>query len=140
MKSICTVLLVFFLGLLSHALLAQQVAHPRAGAPGSWRVIGTTEAKFSADYDVIHVQGPYDNFRKLKFKVTDAGLNLMRMVVTYDNGAPDKIDIRQNIAQGGESRVIDLRGGKRSIRKIEFWYDTKGILNGRANVTVFGMK
>jgi hypothetical protein len=38
--------------------------------------------------------------------------------VTYDNGNPDTIDIRQNIAQGGESRVIDLNGiGKRSIRR-----------------------
>jgi hypothetical protein len=44
-----------------------------------------------------------------------------RMVVTYDNGAPDRIDVRENIPKGGESRVIDLRGvGKRSIRKIEF--------------------
>lgn len=50
-------------------------------------------------------------------------------------------DVRQTISQGGESRQIDLRGsGRRSIRKIEFWYDTKGIFKGRANVTVFGMK
>ena len=27
---------------------------------------------------------------------------MQHMVVTYDNGAPDKIEIRQNIAQGGE--------------------------------------
>jgi hypothetical protein len=63
------------------------------------------------------------------------------MVITYDNGVPDKLDVRENIPQGGESRSIDLKGtGKRSIRKIEFWYDTKGILKGRANITVFGMK
>jgi hypothetical protein len=49
--------------------------------------------------------------------------------------------VRQNIPKGGESRAIDLRGiGKRSVRKIEFWYETKGILNGRADVTIFGMK
>jgi hypothetical protein len=35
---------------------------------------------------------------------------------------------------------VDLRGiGKRSVRKIEFWYETKGILNGQADVTLFGM-
>jgi hypothetical protein len=54
---------------------------------------------------------------------------------------PHKIDVRENIPKGGESRVIDLRGlGKRSLRKIEFWYETKGFLNGKADVTVFGMK
>lgn len=40
-----------------------------------------------------------------------------------------------------ENRMIDLRGiGKRSVRKIAFWYDTKRLLNGRADVTVFGVK
>ena len=64
---------------------------------------------------------------------------MQRMVVTYDNGVPDNIDVRQNIPQGGESRVIDLRGtGTRSIRKIDFWYDTKGFLKGKADVTVSG--
>ena len=118
-----------------------KVVRPHAGAPGTWQIIGTTEANHKADHDEIIVKGPFDNFRKIKFKVTDAPLNMKHMVVTYDNGAPDKIDVRQNISQGGESRVIDLRGaGKRSIRKIEFWYDTKGLLKGKANVTVFGMK
>jgi hypothetical protein len=87
------------------------------------------------------VRGPYDYFRKLKFKVTNAPLNMQRMLVTYDDkGAPERIDVRENIAQGGESRLIDLRGGKRKIRTIEFWYDTKGFLSGKADVTVFGMK
>ncbi len=120
---------------------AQQVVQPKGGSPGQWRLIGQTHANHTADHDVIIVKGPFDNFRKIKFKVTDAPLNMQHMVVTYDNGAPDRIDVRQNIPQGGESRVIDLRGvSKRSIRKIEFWYDTKGFLKGKADVTVFGMK
>jgi hypothetical protein len=126
---------------LSAPAQAQKTVQPKGGSPGEWRLIGQTHADHGADHDSIIVQGPFDNFRKIKFKVTDAPLNLQRMVVTYDNGAPDKIDVRQNIPQGGESRVIDLRGiGKRSVRKIEFWYDTKGFLKGKADVTVFGMK
>jgi hypothetical protein len=120
---------------------AQRVTQPRAGAAGAWRLIGTVEADRRADHDAIFVRGPFDDFRRVKFKVTNAGLNLDRMVITYDNGVPDQINVRENIPQGGESRQIDLRGaGKRSIRKIEFWYDTKGLLKGKAKVTVFGMK
>lgn len=120
---------------------AQQVVQPKPGAAGTWRLIGQTHADHGADHDTIIVKGPYDNFRKIKFKVTDAPLNMQHMVVTYDNGAPDKIEVRQNIAQGGESRAIDLRGvGKRSLRRIDFWYDTQGVLKGKADVTVFGMK
>jgi hypothetical protein len=120
---------------------AQKVVQPRGGAPGTWRLIGSTQADHRADHDAIVVRGPFDDFRKVKFKVTNAPLNMQRMVITYDNGVPDQIDVRQNIPQGGESRAIDLRGaGRRSIRRIEFWYDTKGFLKGKANVTVFGMK
>ena len=140
MKKVFTLstLVAFSLGL---AVAQVKVVKPKAGMPGTWRLIGQTQAKHTADHDTIIVAGPYDNFRKLKFKVTDARLNMQRMVVTYDNGVPDNIDVRQNIPQGGESRVIDLRGtGTRSIRKIDFWYDTKGFLKGKADVTVFGMK
>ena len=120
---------------------AQKVVQPKGGSAGEWRLIGQTHANHTADHDAIIVKGPFDNFRRIKFKVTDAPLNMQHMVVTYDNGAPDRIDVRQNIPKGGESRVIDLRGiGKRSVRRIDFWYDTKGLLNGKADVTVFGMK
>lgn len=132
--------LFFVAATLTQQVYAQQVSRPKPGPPGSWRVIGTTHASFKADHDAIIVTGPGDNFRKIKFKVTDAPLNLLRLVVTYDNGEPEKIDVRFNIPQGGESRVIDLRGGSRSLMRIDFWYDTKGILKGKADVSVFGLK
>ncbi|MBK9288726.1 MAG: hypothetical protein IPN38_13820 [Flavobacteriales bacterium] len=133
-------LLSTLIGLLPTTVSAQQMSHPRQAPPGSWVIIGTTHAAHTADHDGIVVEGRGDDFRALKLKVTDAPLTLMKMVVTYDNGKPDNIEVRQNIAKGGESRVIDLQGGKRSIRRIDFWYDTKGLLNGRADVTIFGRK
>jgi len=126
--------------LATHAM-AQNVVQPHPGSPGEWRLIGTTQASHSADHDSIIVKGPFDNFRKVRFRVTGAPLNMQRMVITYENGAGDNLEVRQKIPQGGESRVIDLRGvGSRHIRRIDFWYDTAGWLNGKASVTVFGMK
>ena len=117
------------------------VSTPRAGMVGEWRYLGTVNARFTADHDAIVVQGPYDFFRKIKFKVTGAPINLVRLIVTYDDGGlPEKIDTRFTIPAGGESRVIDLAGNRRKIRSIEFWYDTKGVLQGRANVSVVGQK
>ena len=59
--------------LLPHGIaLAQKVTQPKPGAAGTWRLIGQTHADHGADHDTIVVQGPYDNFRKIKFKVTDA--------------------------------------------------------------------
>jgi hypothetical protein len=125
----------------SSPVAAQQVTQPRAAKAGSWVLIGRTQANHTADHDGIIVRGPFDNFRRIKFRVTDAPLNMHRMVVTYGNGQPDKIEVRYVIPQGGESRVIDLRGvGTRHIRQIDFWYDTRGLGRGRADVTVLGMK
>jgi hypothetical protein len=51
------------------------------------------------------------------------------------------VDVRQKIPQGGESRAIDLKGvGKRKLRTVEFWYESKGFLTGKADVTLFGQR
>ena len=119
----------------------QVVSRPRSGGAGSWRLLGTVTANHTADHDAIIVQGPYDYFRRIKFKVTNSPVNMAKIVVTYDDrGLPENIDTRLEIPKGGESRVIDLKGGKRKLGSIEIWYDTKGILNGKAVVTLFGMK
>ncbi len=120
---------------------AQVAVQPRQGNTGSWRLLGTVQANHTADHDVIYIKGPYDFFRRIKFKVTDSPLTMMRMVVRYDDGGlPENIETRMDIPKGGESRIIDLNGGKRKLKSIEFWYDTKGIFNGKADVTLFGMK
>ncbi|UZD24227.1 hypothetical protein PBT90_12610 [Algoriphagus halophytocola] len=120
---------------------AQRVSTPRAGRVGSWKVLGTVTASHSADHDVIVVKGPYDFFRRLKFKVTDSPLNMRKIIVRYDDGGrPEELNTRFEIPKGGESRIIDLKGGRRKLKSVEFWYDTKGILNGKAHVTLFGIK
>jgi len=137
--AICALTLVSLVPELSFS--QNTISAPRAGTPGEWRYLGTVNARFTADHDAIVVQGPYDFFRKIKFKVTTAPINLIRLIVTYDDGGlPENIDTRFSIPAGGESRIIDLRGNRRKIRSIEFWYDTKGVLQGRANVSVFGQK
>jgi len=107
---------------------------------GSWVRLGKVTASHTADHDKIKVEGRNDDFRKLKFRVTDSPLNMHKIIVTYDNGGSERLDVRENIARGGETREIDLQGGQRSIRSIEFWYDTKGLLNGKADVTAYGQR
>lgn len=126
--------------LLAGFVHAQTVVKPRPVPPGEWTLIGTTVANYSADHDSIIVRGPFDNFSKIMFKVTEAPLNMHRLLVTYDNGEPEEIAVRQKIPKGGKSRAIDLRGGIRSIKRIDFWYDTRGSTHERAEVTVFGKK
>lgn len=106
----------------------------------NWRLLGRVTAGHNGDHDVIHVDGSHDVFRKLKFKVENSPLNMQKMIVRYDDGAPENIEVRNEIPKGGESREIDLKGGKRKLKNVEFWFDTKGILNGKAEVILFGAK
>ena len=105
---------------------------------GDWGKLGSVNAGHDADHDRITVTGPHDNFRKLKFKVKNASLTMRQVVVTYDDGVPEKLDVKENLAAGAETRVIDLHGGKRSIRTIEFWYETKNNKGDKAEVVAFG--
>jgi hypothetical protein len=132
-------LLIMLLGFFANTISAQELkSHP--GTLGSWRRLGTSEATYTADHDEILVTGANDNFRKLKFYVTGAPLKVHKLFVTFENGETQEIATRFDIPEGGESRIIDLRGGVRSIKKIDFWYDTKGWLKGKAKVSVYGMK
>ena len=105
-----------------------------------WKIIGERSVKFSSDKDVIKVGGN-DWYTKLKIKVVDAPLHIADMDIIFENGEKMDVAIRENIRQGGESRIIDLPGGERRIDKIEFRYRTTGRLrNGTANVIVFGKR
>ena len=131
-------LMIGLFGSIQHSM-AQRISAPKSGTSGTWRVIAKTTAHAGVDHDVVRVTGA-DNFRKLKLKVTDSGLNMIRMIVTYDGGGVQKIALKQYIPKNGESRIIDLNGGSRSIRTIEYWYEDTGFLNGRADLTVYGRK
>ncbi len=105
-----------------------------------WKLLGERSVKFSSDKDIIKVGGN-DWYSKLKIKVVDAPLHIGDMDVIFENGEKFDIAIKENIRQGGESRVIDLPGGERRIDRIEFRYRTTGRLrNGTANVIVFGRR
>ncbi|WP_281238203.1 MULTISPECIES: hypothetical protein [Flavobacterium] len=147
-----SVIFILFLNFFSNNLIAQNWNktypnnkainnrhYPVAGI-GSWNVLGTVHANYSLDHDVLNVPGQRDYYSKLKFRVTDAPVNIRKMLVRYHSGAPQIIQTRYEIPRGGESRIIDLRGGTRKIKSIEFWYDTKGIFQGTADVTVYGRR
>ena len=127
--------------LFADASMAAKEVHPSCGPPGTWCSLGHVTADRSRDHDTIVIKGSDDDFRALKFKVKDSPIDIHRMVVTYDNGAREEVNTRNDIPKGGESQNIDLRGsGKRSLKTVEFWYDSAGLLNGKAEVKLFGLR
>lgn len=105
---------------------------------GSWTFLGDKNVGFGIDHDVIHFGNWKDDVRQIKLKITDGPLKMYRMNIHFDNGSVQEVTLRNRFAQGSESRVIDLDGGLRHLNKIEFWYETKGFLRGKARVAVWG--
>lgn len=104
-----------------------------------WNLIGEKKVSFLADRDVIHVKGN-DNYSQIKLKVKDGPVHILDMDVHFENGDRFDVAIKQKFANGGESRVIDLPGGSHSIKKIEFWYETRSFAKGRGRVQAWGKR
>src|SRR5689334_18058512 len=101
---------------------AQKVEVLTSHKPG-WHKIGETTASFKADRDAVTVLGA-DNFKSILIKVTDAPIHFDDLEVYYDNDTKQDVQIRSDFKEGGESRVIDLTGGSRSVKKVVFKYKT----------------
>ena len=113
---------------LSNEILAQK----------DWERLGSRKVDFGIEKDVIPVGIKDGTYKSLKFVVTGGSVNMRKVVVTYGNGTKDEIEVRHNFKRGSLSREIDLKGGKRVIRNITFWYDSDNRSRRRATLSVFG--
>ena len=105
---------------------------------GGWEKLGSKKVNYGLDRDEIIVTAAEGRFSKMKLKVKKSAVNMHKLIVHYGNGDSQNVQLKNTIRAGGESRVIDLNGGKRVIKKVVFWYDTKNLANRKAVVEVWG--
>ena len=105
---------------------------------GTWVKLGSKKVNMHADHDEIIVTATEGTFTKLKFKVIKAPLTVHNVRVVFGNGESKNIVFNKKFPAGSETRVIDLPGNKRVIKKIKMNYKTPKNANGRAIVLVFG--
>ena len=103
-----------------------------------WELLGVKKVNYGVDRDEIDVTAQEGFFTGLKLKVKHSPINMHKLVVHYGNGDVQEIELRENFRAGSESRVIDLQGNKRVIRKVVIWYDTKNLARGKGVVEVWG--
>ena len=113
-------------------------SNSKTNKAGDWFFLADKRVGFGVDHDVIHFGNWKDDVRQLKLRITDGPLKMYDMKIYFDNGGTQDVQLRSRFAQGSESRVIDLDGGLRHLKKIEFTYETKGFLRGRSRVAVWG--
>ena len=121
-------------------LLLMLLAAPMATTVSAqrWEFLGERTVRDRLDHDSIPVTVARGDFRRIKLTVRGSAVRFYRVEVIYGNGAPDVLEIRAYITAGGETRVIDLHGGERVIRRVDFWYEAKSIGRRGALVRLFG--
>ncbi len=113
-------------------------AEARRGGKRNWELLGTAKVGFIGDKDVIKVGRKDGDFSKIKLRVRGNEVEFMDVDVVYANGQRDDIRIRNRIKAGDETRAIDLKGGDRFIRRVEFVYKSKPSFKGQATVELWG--
>jgi hypothetical protein len=88
--------------------------------------------------DVVSVFiGPYN---KLRLSVHKRAVQFSRVFVEFRNGDRIEVPVRERIHAGGQSRVIDLPGRGRYIKKVILWYKTAPGTLERAQVAVWARR
>jgi hypothetical protein len=124
-----TVVLVF--------LLVSTIAGA-AQRSGRWELLGERQVDFRNDHDQIDVGRRGGPFKELQLRVKNAPIEIFNMVVTFENGQTFKPNLRHRFEKGSGSRVIDLPGERRIIKRIDFYYKSLSPRKGKGVVSVLG--
>jgi len=95
--------------------------------------LGERKVNFKSDKDQISGIGD-GFFNALRIKVSGGTISMKKMVIHFRNGQTQEVELKQNFADGDESRVIDLPGKKRLIEKVVFWYEATSSSEGNKPV------
>jgi hypothetical protein len=112
------------------------VVPPPAGP--QWVRLGCRSVGFRADRDVVRVDRRDGRFRAIRLRVAGNDIFIFDLKVVYGNGNPDDIPVKAQIRAGGTSGRLDLKGGARTIDRVELIYRSRPDFRGQAEVCVEG--
>lgn len=105
-----------------------------------WHKIGETSVDFKSDSDAIAVLVA-DRFEFVRIVVEDAPIHLVSFRVHFESGDSQDVAIGKELKAPGETRVVKLNGGERSIKRVAFVYHTvPNYADKKARVQLWGMK
>jgi hypothetical protein len=125
------------LTLVSLILLATCMASA-AQPPDRWELLGQREVDFRNDRDQIDVGRSEGRFRQIQVRVKNAPIEIHDLVVTFGNDETFNPKLRHKFTEGSGTRIIDLPGERRTIKRIDFNYKSINRREGKGTVEVLG--
>jgi len=132
MKRLSFSLLMAFL---TWSFLACAPARPSAA---KWIRLGERTVNMQIDHDEIMVTAAEGVFTKVKFHILKAPIHVLTARVVFGNGKDIVLGLNKRYAAGQWTKVFDLPGNKRIIRKIVVNYKSVPVGKGRAHIVAWG--
>ena len=127
-------------GLATQPTLADPRDHDHNRGNDHWEQLGCQKVGFLVDRDAIKVGRREGKFKAIRLDVSGNTVYINDLKVVYGNGAPDDLQVRSEIREGGQTRPLDLKGrGERAIDRVELTYRAKPNFKGSAKVCVSGL-
>ena len=133
--------LASFFALFCAALLLASASVVRADDnDNDWKILGdakierksgTTQIDFGADQGLV---------KRIKFEVRGADVQFKKVTVSFENGDPEDIDVRDTVKRGGKTRAIDLKGGNRAIKRVVIAFKVDKDTDRDARIILLGSK
>jgi len=108
--------------------------------PKTWEKIAEKTVDFIRDRDEIKVNGTH-NYAFIKIVVTDAPIYLNNLVIGFETGNDQTVEIKQAIKSPGETKTFKVFEPVRKIKRIFLVYSTlPNAMDKRAHLEVYGSK
>lgn len=119
--------------------LAAAVLAPAEAFAATWVALGSRTVAPFGDHDSIRVGAGAGRFNRLRLRVSGNAVFLYDLDVVFTNGQHFDVPVRLLFLPGSTSRIIDLPGNTRHIRRVDFTYG-KLLGGGRATVKLEGRR
>lgn len=106
----------------------------------NWVLLGQRHVSDRAEKDSVEVTVSEGTFDAIQLRVKRSAVRFYDVTVVYGMGTSDDLEVRDVIPAGGKSRVLDLRGANRVIKRVNFAYEAKSLGRRGAVVEVWGRR
>lgn len=103
---------------------------------GGWVKLGTQTVNLGVDHDVLDIMETEQTYNHLKFKVSKAPVYIRNIHIIYNDNTSEGHIITHQFKKGEASRIFDLLGYGRVIKKVIFNYSDRSSVQKQAELVV----
>lgn len=107
---------------------------------GRWERLGEANVDGGSDHDTIRVGRDEGIYSAIRFRVERGPIEFDRIVIEYGDGGRQELRVANRLRPGEQSRVIDLPGNRRVIKKVEIWYERARPGSAKPRLVLFGRR